>query len=71
MTWAGFAMMGGSYLDVEVLVNLHCLPKDEYKLHHACKLPHVSYFLDEWDVSRGFAGFHVAARALETRGTHG
>jgi hypothetical protein len=62
---------GGSYLDVEVLVNLHCFAKDEDELHHTGKFPHIAYFLDKRDFSRMLGGLHLGVRALEISRTHG
>lgn len=32
-----------SYLDIQILLELHNLSKEEYPLRKICELPHVSY----------------------------
>jgi hypothetical protein len=62
--------MRGSHLDVKVLINLHRFAEYEDELHDTCELPHISYFLNERDLSRGLRCFHLGVRALEVSRTH-
>lgn len=62
--------MGGSYLNVEVLIDLHRFAEYEDELHCTCKFPHISYFLDERNFFRRLGGLHFGVRALEVSRTH-
>jgi hypothetical protein len=62
--------MGESYLDIEVLIDFHRFAEYEDELHDTCEFPHVSYFLNERDLSRGLGCFHLGVRALEVSRTH-